>query len=220
MRTISSGSDKVLRGFIAAANEQYRATGLSEYQMHLRKDGTVESPTGHAKRVARGSTATAQAAHGASGAASPHGASSGAAAAPAGPAPQITNLEQGANGSFRLSWQPVQGAKQYGVWRDGALIGHVPNPSFAATVSAGPATTVEIDAVLPSGGRTARTPALAVAIGADGKLQFAGPQDAQSASPAAAAPGQAAAGASTAPAQQAQAAQSAATTAVTAPATA
>lgn len=111
---------------------------------------------------------------------------SSAEASAAGPAPSLAGLQRSGADAFQLSWKPVTGATAYGVWQDGRLLGHVPRPSFAARVPGADPTRLEIDAVLPDGRRTARTPMLVLTRGADGvQAQVSG---APSGPPATAAP--------------------------------
>ncbi|MCW2955847.1 MAG: hypothetical protein JWO69_716 [Thermoleophilia bacterium] len=172
MSSLSGASMQVLKSFIAGANAQYRAADLGEYQMKVDGSGRVttpnaprpgEAPTTSVAMAPQGSAAPQQAAAGAA-AAAPSG------AAPAGAAPRITDIQQGANNAFKLSWAPVDGAKGYGIYENGKLLGHVTDPSFAGQVAAGSRGDIEIDAVRADGSRTAKTPALVVAVGTDGKL--------------------------------------------------
>ncbi|MCW2927926.1 MAG: hypothetical protein JWM86_1894 [Thermoleophilia bacterium] len=211
--TVSGPALDVLKSFIGGANAQYRAAGLGEYQMRVAKDGSVtipHRPTPAFKvPAATGDAAADQAAAGASAtgtapaagaAAPPAGASAGATPpVPAdvkrtGPAPKISGLQQGGDNAFKLAWAPVAGAKQYGIWQDGVLLGHVPSPSFAGQVAANASSTIQVDAVLANGSRTALTKALKVARDSSGKLTF-GAADGSTAgapSPAATAPAAAA----------------------------
>ena len=182
MGSMSGESLGVLRSFIAGANAQYRAAGLGEYQLRVKSDGTVDVPDRPAPSFpapdAAGSAAREQATAGAAAqtgapptasAAPPAGA---ATAAPAGAAPKITGLQQSGADAFRLAWAPVQGAVRYGVWQDGVLIGSVPKPEYAASLAVGASGTIQIDAELAGGKRSAKTPALVASRGADGKLAF------------------------------------------------
>lgn len=203
MTRLSGPGLTVLRGFIAASNEQYRKAGLGEYQMRVDRNGRVtqpDRPTPRFKPVpGTGSAAPDQAAQGAAPqptaapqpqpSAGPSGAVPPATAAPA---PTVTSVEPTSDG-FAMTWQQVQGARQYGVWIDGALVGHVPKPSFAGTLAAGSAGAIQVDAVLADGSRTQPTAPLALVRDATGKLAV---RDPRAESATAAAP----AGAATAPA--------------------
>lgn len=187
-RTIANPSMTVLKGFVAQANESYRSAGLSEYQMKVSSDGTVSIPKVRA-RARAGAAAAEQATQGA--AATGTAPTAGAAPAAtggeikrAGAAPAISGLEPTKDG-FALSWKPVSGAKQYGVWQDGVLIGHVPSPKFAGALAAGAGGVLQIDAVLANGTRTALTKAIRIARDASGKL---GVSDPAAQAPAASAP--------------------------------
>lgn len=192
MSSVSGTSLAVLKSFVASANAQYREAGLGEYQMRVGRDGSVTQPdhpkaaafTSPAKGDAAGTTApssaqptaatqqaTAGAAAAAPGAAAASAAPTGAVKR-SGPAPKISGLAQGGADAFKLSWAAVAGAKQYGIWQDGVLLGHVPSPSFAGQVAQGASSTIQVDAVLANGSRTALTTPLRVARGADGKLTF------------------------------------------------
>ena len=192
----------VLKGFIAQANESYRNAGLAEYQMKLDKHGNVTIPTVRARAravPAAGEAAPDQATAGAAATGAAHAAGTAAptaGAAPAttsndvkrsGAAPAISGLAPTADG-FALEWKPVTGAKQYGVWQDGVLLGHVPNPTFAGAMAAGAGGVIQIDAVLANGARTALTKAIRIGRDASGKLGVSDPNAAPAAAPAAAAP--------------------------------
>lgn len=194
-RTIAGPSMTVLKGFIAQANESYRNAGLGEYQMRLDKHGNVSIPQVRARArsmPAAGAAAPAQAAQGAAATGSATQGSAGAAptahAAPgavkrAGAAPAISGLKPTADG-FALEWKPVAGAKQYGVWQDGVLLGHVPAPKFAGTLAAGAGGVIQVDAVLADGTRTALTKAVRIARDASGKLGVGDPSATAPAAPA------------------------------------
>ncbi len=179
----------VLKGFIAQANESYRNAGLAEYQMRLDKHGNVTIPKVRARARAvpsAGAAAPEQAAQGAqttgnapAGAAAPP--SAGAAPSPAtgavkrsGTAPAISGLAPTADG-FALEWKPAAGAKQYGVWQNGVLLGHVPNPKFAGTLAPGAGGVLQVDAVLANGARTELTKAIRIGRDASGKLGVSDP---------------------------------------------
>ncbi len=205
--TISGPSMTVLKGFVAQANESYRNAGLAEYQMRIDKHGNVTVPGARARAraqaAASGDAAASQATAGAAatGTAPTAGAAPAAgSAAPAttandvkrsGAAPAISGLAPTADG-FALEWKPVAGAKQYGVWQDGVLLGHVTSPKFAGALAAGAGGVLQIDAVLANGTRTALTKAIRIARDASGKLGVSDPN-------AAAAPASTA-GSATAPA--------------------
>ncbi|MCW2921230.1 MAG: hypothetical protein JWL76_1104 [Thermoleophilia bacterium] len=197
----------VLKGFVAQANESYRNAGLGEYQMKLDKHGNVTIPRGHARAVpSAGAAAPEQATAGAAAT----GTAPSAGAAPAattadvkrsGAAPAISGLKPTADG-FALEWKPVAGAKQYGVWQDGVLLGHVPSPKFAGAMAPGAGGVLQIDAVLANGTRTALTKAIRIGRDASGKLGVSDPSAAAapatgtpSAAPATGTPSAAAAGA-------------------------
>lgn len=171
--SISATSNTVLKSFIAGANAQYRDAGLSQYQMRLQKDGTVTVPGRPAPKfqpaAASGSAAAEQAVEGAA-----PGAAAPGAAGPkrTGPAPVVVDLAQGGADSFKMTWKPVAGARQYGIWQDGVLIGHVPSPSFAGQLAQGGSGVIEIDAVRADGTRTALTRALRVTRTAQDKITF------------------------------------------------
>jgi hypothetical protein len=156
MSSISGPGAQVLRGFIAAANAQYREAGLGEYQMRLRSDGTVSTPDAPAPEFEQpsstGTAASEQAAAGAS------------EAARSGDAPTVTSLQQSADG-FALRWEAVADAKAYGIWVDGQLVGTVPEPAFDGTLAAGASGVVQVDAVRADGTRTALTEPLQVGAG-------------------------------------------------------
>jgi hypothetical protein len=185
MSAMSGESLSVLRNFVAAANAQYREAGLAQYQMHVRADGSVtvpgaHSPAFHAKaKVGPAASASAGAASSQAAAGAAKVDPTGANVKRSGPAPKITDLQQGGTDQFKLGWAPVAGAVKYGIWQDGVLLGHVTDPSFAGQVAAGATGTIQVDAVRADGSRTALTRALVVAHVADGKLTFgAGPADA------------------------------------------
>lgn len=197
MTRLSGPGLSVLRGFIAASNEQYRKAGLGEYQMRVDRNGRVTQPHRPAPSFrpvpGTGKAAADQAAQGAAqqpaaagatqqpsaGAAqSPAGAPSSGAAQPgaAGPSPTLTSVKPTADG-FSMTWQPVQGARQYGIWVDGALVGHVPKPSFAGTLAPGGGGAIQVDAVLADGSRTEPTTPLALVRDAQGKLAVRDPRN-------------------------------------------
>ncbi|MCW2962232.1 MAG: hypothetical protein JWM90_2619 [Thermoleophilia bacterium] len=202
MSTISGASLSVLKSFINGANAQYREAGLGEYQMRVDGGGRVTTPNapaaGSRTPSATGTASAEQATAGAAAAAAPASsaapaaeaaASTGpAAAAPAGAAPKIVDLQQGADGAFTLKWEAVEGAKQYGVYQDGKLLGHVPSPAFAGKLATSTGGTIQFDAVRADGTRTPQTPALVVARSKDGKLSFEVPGAQAAAATAAAAP--------------------------------
>lgn len=199
MTRISGPGLSVLRGFIAASNEQYRKAGLGEFQMRVDSHGRVTTPRRRTPRFkpvpGTGSAASEQAAQGARVRAAPAAAPAGTATAQpaaATAAPTFTSLKPTRDG-FSMTWQPVQGAAQYGIWIDGALVGHVPKPAFAGTLDAGAAGVVQVDAVLANGSRTQQTAPLGLVRDAAGKLSVRDPRTAQ-------APAAPAAGAATAPA--------------------
>ena len=199
MRSNSPTGNDVLRGFISAANKQYRDAGLSEYQMKIERDGSVSIPrsqAGFKSTSPSGSAAPEQAKAGAAPATPPAGAQGASGPDPTkakrtGQPLKVTDLQQSGSEAFKIAWGPVAGAKQYGVWQDGVLIGHVASPSFAAQLSPGASGVIQVDAVRADGSRTPLTRALRVARTPDGKITF----DVPGATPAAAA-----AGAATAPA--------------------
>lgn len=106
------------------------------------------------------------------GAAAQPAAASGSAQAAAGAsqlaAPRYTTAKTVGSDGFQLGWTAVPGAVAYGIYQAGKLIGHVSDPSFAARVTKGDATVVEVDSVDASGARSARTPAIALRLGPDG----------------------------------------------------
>ena len=184
MSSLSGPSLTVLRGFVAQANESYRNAGLGEYQMKLDRHGNVTIPRVRARARAvpsAGAAAPEQATQGAAtprtapaaGAAPSAGAASGTVKR-AGAAPAISGLAPTADG-FALEWKPVAGAKQYGVWQDGVLLGHVPSPKFAGALAAGAGGVLQIDAVRADGTRTALTKAIRIARDASGKLGVSDP---------------------------------------------
>jgi len=194
----------VLKGFIAQANESYRNAGLSEYQMKLDKHGNITIPTVRARAKAApaaGAAAPEQAATGAAttGTAAPTAGAAPAAAQRAGAAPAIAGLKPTADG-FELSWKAVTGAKQYGIYRDGVLLGHVPSPKFAATLAAGRDGVIQIDAQLANGARTELTNPVRIGRDANGKLAVSDPTKEAAAATAAPAPAAPAATAAAAPA--------------------
>ncbi|MBC7459745.1 MAG: hypothetical protein H7287_00130, partial [Thermoleophilia bacterium] len=149
---------------MAAANAQMRLAGLGEHQMHVSSTGKVTTPDAPAKVFktkaagATGSTATTQA----------------KAGARAAGAPTPTGVHAGGGDTFRITWAPVSGAKAYGVWQDGALIGTVTDPQFAGQLAAGTNGTITIDAVLADGTRSARTPSLVVTRDGSAAIAFSG----------------------------------------------
>jgi hypothetical protein len=177
MTRIAPTGNEVFTRFIAAANQQYRDAGLGQYQMHVRSNGTVDVPHSRAGFKAPSSSGSAAGEQAKAGAAQP-APSAGAAPAPAanvkrsGPAPQVVDLKQGGVDAFKIAWKPIAGAKQYGVWQDGALIGHVTDPSFAANLAPGASGIIQIDAVLANGTRSALTRALRVTRTPDNKITF------------------------------------------------
>ena len=183
----------VLRGFIAGANAQYRAAGLGQYQMHVDASGKVSAPGAPAPRFkpvpGTGSAAPDQASAGASGATTTSAPTAGAApaAGPArsGAAPKLTALKPTTDG-FAMRWDPVAGAKRYGIYVDGTLVGHVPKPAFDGKLTAGSGGVVQVDAVRADGTRTALTPAVRLDRDASGKLVASDPNAAAAASPDAA----------------------------------
>jgi hypothetical protein len=192
---VSSPARTVLRGFIEASNAQYRDAGLGQYQMRLERDGTVTIPHRSAPAfkvpAGVGGSAAGQAAAGAAQTAA--GPTAGAAPADptprSGAAPTVTSVAPTATG-FALRWAAVPGAAKYGIYVDGALVGHVPKPSFDGTVAAGSGGVIQVDAVTKTGARTALSSPMAISRAADGKLQVADPNAAQGAAataPAAAA---------------------------------
>lgn len=161
----------VLRQFIAGANSQYRAAGLGQYQMRVARDGSVSvprrpPPTFRPPQPVAG-TAPQQASAGAAATAGP-----GTPARRSGPAPKVVDLRQSGADAFQIEWQPVAGARQYGIWQDGVLLGHVPSPRFAGTLASGASGTIEIDAVRADGTRTELTRALRVSLAGDGRIRF------------------------------------------------
>jgi hypothetical protein len=176
--------NRAYKAFIAQANASYRAAGLSEYQMRIKSDGSVDMPD-HPKLGRGKATASAR------------GAKAGAGSIPAGDAPALTQVTAPAPDTVQLTWNPVAGAVKYGIWQDGTLIGTVPNPQFTATIAPGSSSTIAIDAELPSGTRSPRTPAVNVSRAGDAAVQASVGNDAAAAqgTPAPAAPADAAAGA-------------------------
>jgi hypothetical protein len=177
MNVMSGPSMKVLRGFVAAANAQYRDAGLSQYQMKLDRDGNITVPRSRSKGFkpvpGTGSAAAEQASAGAAPAAPPAGAATGAAPR-SGAAPKPNGLTRTADG-FAMKWEPVAGAKQYGIWQDGALLGHVTSPQFAGALAAGSSGVIQVDAVLANGARTELSPPVRIALDASGKLAVSDP---------------------------------------------
>lgn len=137
-----SPSTIVLRRFIAGANAQYRAAGLSAHQLRVDDDGTV-----HAARFDSSRTPRSMAGRD----------SMSVRDARRGASMQVTSRRSTGGGGFEVAWRPVTGAKRYGVYQDGVLLGHVPHPRFAGTVTSGMAGSLRFDAVLPSGVRSARS---------------------------------------------------------------
>lgn len=179
--TIAGPSMTVLKGFVAQANESYRNAGLAEYQMRIDKNGNVTIPKVRARARAvpsAGAAAPEQAVQGAATTGqAPTGAapsSSDGAVKRAGAAPAISGLAPTADG-FALEWKPVAGARQYGVWQDGVLLGHVPNPKFAGMLAAGAGGVLQVDAVLANGTRTSLTKAIRIGRDASGKLGVSDP---------------------------------------------
>lgn len=180
MTSIAATSNTVLKQFIAGANAQYREAGLGDYQMRIGKDGLVTVPSRPAPNFSApdraGSAAPEQAAAGAptAGAAQapPTAPAPAAAIRRSGPAPTVSDLQQGGADAFRMAWKPVQGARQYGVWQDGTLIGHVTSPAFAGKLAPGASGTIQIDAVRADGTRTELTRALRVTRSKDDKITF------------------------------------------------
>ena len=168
MNSMSGESLTVLRSFVAGANAQYRAAGLSEYQMRVDSRGRVSTPNRPPPEfrtpATTGAAASEQATAGAAAGTAPAGQAAPAAAAP----PVVTDLKPVGADSFSLTWKPVAGAAKYGIWQDGTLVGHVTNPAFGAQVAAGKTGTFQIDSVTASGARTAKTTALRVRRGTDG----------------------------------------------------
>lgn len=161
---MSGESLRVLRNFMSAANAQLRLAGLGEHQMKVSSTGKVTTPDAPAKAFkskaapAAGSTASTQAKAGATAAG----------------APTPTGVQKGGDDTFRITWSPVAGAKAYGVWQDGALIGTVTDPQFAGQLAASSKGTIEIDAVLADGTHSARTPSLVVARDGSAAIAFSG----------------------------------------------
>jgi hypothetical protein len=190
MSSVSPSSNDVLRSFIGAANKQYRDAGLDEYQMKVDRHGNVTVPhasAGFKTPAASGSAAPEQAKAGAAPAPGPAATPAGAdptKAKRSGAPPKVVDLAQSGQDAFKIGWQPVQGAQQYGVWQDGKLLGHVSSPSFAAQLAPGAGGVIQIDAVRGDGTRTPLTRALRVARTADGKITF----DVPGATPGAPAP--------------------------------
>ena len=198
MSTISSTSNAVLRSFIAGANAQYRDAGLGQHQMRVARDGTVSFPNRPSPKFksppASGDAAATQASDGAS----PSTANQGAQPAPApikraGAAPAVKSAAT-ADG-FQLAWPAVPGAKTYGIWQDGVLLGHVTKPSFTGTLAAGARGVVQVDAVRADGSRTDLAAPLRIMRGSDGAVAISEPAASTTAAPASTAP--------TAPATQA-----------------
>lgn len=188
-RTAPTG-DQVLRTFIGAANKQYRDAGLGQYQMRVERNGTVTIPRSQAGFKAPSASGSAAADQAKAGAAPQQAPSAGAAPGAgakvkrSGPPPKVVDLQQGGPDAFKIAWQPIPGAKQYGVWQDGTLIGHVTSPSFAANLAAGASGILQIDAVLATGARSNLTRALRVTRTPEGRITF----DVPGASPAPGAP--------------------------------
>ena len=168
-------ANPTLARFIEGANAQYRDAGLGQYQMRVQRDGSVDVP--NAPRAKFRSPAPSA---GTSGEAAPAQADAGAAQVSpdaaqvkrSGAAPTISDLQQGGTDAFKMTWKPVEGAKQYGIWQNGVLLGHVPQASFAGQVPSGGGGTIQIDAVRADGSRSELTKALVVGRGSDGKLTF------------------------------------------------
>jgi hypothetical protein len=112
MSSVSPSSNDVLRGFISAANKQYRDAGLGQYQMRVHKDGTVTVPhasAGFKAPAASGSAAPEQAQAGAAPAAPAAGAQGAAAPDPTkakrtGQPPKVTDLQQSGSEAFKIAW--------------------------------------------------------------------------------------------------------------------
>ena len=176
----SVAKNPVYKAFIAQANASYRAAGLSDYQMRIKGDGSVDMP--HHPKLGKGGARSARA---------------GAGNIPVGDAPSLTQVTAPAPDTVQLNWQPIAGAVKYGIWQDGKLIGTVPNPQFTATIAPDSASEISIYAELPSGKRSPRTPAVNVSRAGTAAVQAAVGNDAAAAqgAPAPAAPADAAAGA-------------------------
>ncbi len=173
--SLSGPSMTVLRNFVGQANESYRKAGLSEYQMKLDKHGNVTIPNVRARARAVPAAGEAAAEQATSGAATTaNDVKPGNDVKRSGEAPAVSGLKPTADG-FQLEWKPVAGAKQYGVWQNGVLLGHVPSPSFAGAMAAGAGGVIQIDAVRADGTRTALTKALRIARDASGKLGVSDP---------------------------------------------
>jgi hypothetical protein len=192
MSAMSGDSLSVLRGFVSAANAQYRAAGLGEHQMRVSSTGKVTTPSApdpSFKDKASPASSTTQTS----------AAKQSTAGAAQVAAPQPTAVENGGTDAFRISWKPVAGATAYGIWQDGKLIGSVSQPSFAGQLAPDSKGTIQIDAQLANGARSARTPALVVTRTGSAALAFSGAMAQAVAGAAAAAPA-AARTAATAPA--------------------
>lgn len=177
MQSVANTSRSVLTSFLAAANAQYREAGLGQYQMRVARDGSVSMP--HRPRPtfkapsAGGDAASAQASDGA--------AATAEAIKRSGAAPTVRGAAT-ADG-FQLQWSGIQGAKDYGIWQDGVLIGHVPKPSFIGKLAAGAAGVIQIDARRADGTRSELSTPLRTVRGADGRVELQEPS-ATSATPA------------------------------------
>ena len=139
----------------------------------------------------------------------PQAGSQGAQQAAAGALP--TPVPQGVKrdgDKFAVIWKPVQGAVQYGIYENGKLIGHTPDPLFGATAPPGvEGVVLEVDAVDAQGKRSARTKPIPIDMrpGAGQQPgQAQGQQEGQQQGQAGAAPAD---GQQQAPAQQQQQAQ-------------
>lgn len=189
--------DTVLRRFIAEANAQYRAAGFGD-QMRVRRDGSVANVAPRVGAAAAGRRRDQEAAQQAAAGAAAAGSTSAAptTAQRSGAAPAITKRAPTADG-FQLAWAPIPGATRYGVWQDGELLGHVPNPAFAGSLAAGGAHVIQVDAERADGTRSAISTPIRVGRTAQGQVGFEEPTAEQGAPTAAAAPTPAPGGAPT-----------------------
>lgn len=187
MSSVESGSTRVLKAFIAGTNATYREAGLSEYQLRVRTDGSVDAPNAPAAGQARAGARSASAAP--AGTAAAGSAQTGAATTVAGAPPTLTKVDAPSTDSVRLTWEAVPGATRYGIWQDGQLIGSVPDPSFVAKIAANGSSTLEIDAELAGGRRSPKTPAVQVARTGEGPVQAQVAQAAQATPTPPASPG-------------------------------